>query len=247
MMTGISDKQEEQTGGHASVGPRKANSRWSWALVGSGATVLVCLVGCLVAYSFGFIQLPSDLTAVNPERVSLPAVFGSAPVPISEIELEDAFVLPEDLTFGGDYPATRWEQVPCEQHTVWGSKDGWDVPETDHLVKFDNACWSYGGNDTEAVQAIYLLETHRQASRLAESIIADRRYLGSWEVYSEIDGSSVWTGQSDGLGYQVSTIVMTVDECVIFFHLSGSSRFIAEDVTEAADLVLHRLTEARQR
>lgn len=152
----------------------------------------------------------------------------------------------EDLTFGGDYPASVWTECTIQGKTAWSTIDGWGVPETDDVVKFAKGCWQSSGNDIEVNEVIYVLGTQRQASRLAESIRADRYMLSMMDDASEstssVRGNSVWIGQGEMIGpWQDSYIVIAVDKAVIFVRVVGSSRFIEEDLVEVVTATLTRL------
>ena len=48
----------------------KTSSSWKWALLGSSGAVFLLLVGCLLAYALGFIQLQSAVVPPSPTRAT---------------------------------------------------------------------------------------------------------------------------------------------------------------------------------
>lgn len=227
------------------------NSRWRWALAGIGAVALMLLFVWLAGYAPGIVQLLTDVTRVTERLPGLTTISEQSLAPIADVDLEDVLLLAEDLTFASDYAAAGWQRHPCGKRYIWPTDSDYAFPELAYVSGFANACWSYAGTDTEVVEAIYVVDTDRQAARLAESIISEYASIGGYapssrSEFAEFDGHRVWLSEAGGLGYWSWSAVMTVDEAVIFFDVSGSARFISEDVVELGSLALASLHEARQ-
>ena len=58
---------------HAKAKRKKASPSWTWLLLGSGGTAVLLLLGFLLAYTLGFIQLPSR-TFATPTPLSTPTL-----------------------------------------------------------------------------------------------------------------------------------------------------------------------------
>ncbi len=81
---------------------RKNVSIWQWLLAGGSAVVILSLIGCLLAYLFGFVQLPG-VPATGLVRLNAPATANPTLSPIPELVKR---VLPLDYKYVSDYITT---------------------------------------------------------------------------------------------------------------------------------------------
>jgi hypothetical protein len=63
---------------HAKAKREKTTSDWKWLLLGSGGTAFLLLVGCLLAYVLGFIELPSAIVPTGPTGLVVPPATSAA-------------------------------------------------------------------------------------------------------------------------------------------------------------------------
>jgi hypothetical protein len=169
---------------------------------------------------------------------------------LTEINLSEALISPDELTFAGLHDPKDWLECPLDKtFSEWVYTDFSSVVQQDAKRFSVSGCGQFD-NDFWVEQRIFIVQNPRHAARVAEDLhakIAD--WVGilccSYEVQSvHIDTDSVWILRGN-IAWETSYVVIVSDEAIIYIRVLRAEKLAQQDLVEVAEAALYKLRAAQ--
>jgi hypothetical protein len=170
--------------------------------------------------------------------------------PLSEFnrdDLQNSLLTPNDLTFGDVYKPTDWTVCPTGDENF--SDQRYNASQIDANVQVtvgrfstDSDC-SSGGTGGSVSEVIFLFSNSRQAERYLETakIQEQKIPLFNYDILETSKGGADFWIMRSQTEFEVSTLLVQVDEAIIMINVFNPTKLLVDDLTEIGNSAVYNI------